>query len=363
MRPSSAERAVEPRAKSDVNQLRAVAVELTGVDVSYGSTTVVDDAMLAIERGELISLLGPSGCGKTTLLRAIAGLNRIDRGSISLDGTVVSTPDAHRKPEQRNVGMVFQDGALFPHLTVAENVRFGIRKQPNADTRVAEVLSLTGMSDTADRLPGTLSGGQQQRVALARALAPEPDVLLLDEPFSALDATLRVQLRRDVRDILRDIEVTSILVTHDQDEAFSLGDRVAVMHAGSVLQVGTPVELYERPATPWVASFVGEANELPGTFSGGRVQTAIGDFAVRLDAAEGERVTTIVRPEQLAVRAGSTARIAAVEYFGHDARYEVEIGDLRIGVRAASVAFGVDEGVDLDFIGDSVPAWRSVAAS
>lgn len=335
----------------------AAAVDLDDVGVSYGTTAVVTDASLSIDRGELISLLGPSGCGKTTLLRSIAGLNHIDAGTIRIDGELVSSTTDHKKPERRHVGMVFQDGALFPHLCVADNVRFGLRKHPDADRRVREVLELTGMLDTANRLPGTLSGGQQQRVALARALAPEPEVLLLDEPFSSLDAALRVQLRREVRDILRDIEITSILVTHDQDEAFSLGDRVAVMNNGSIVQVGAPAELYEQPATPWLASFVGEANQLDAELRNGMAQTIIGELPVWVDGNDGDRLTTIVRPEQLVVKAGTSARIVAVEYFGHDARYEVEVDGSRLGVRTTNAVFKVDEPVDVAFNGSAVAAW------
>lgn len=337
-----------------------LAVEVNDAVASYGADSVLKGASLAINTGEVISLLGPSGCGKTTLLRSIAGLTRLDSGTVKLGDKMVSGPGIHMPPELRQVGMVFQDGALFPHLTVLQNIEFGLRRHPEATTRACEVLELTSMSEYADRLPGTLSGGQQQRIALARALAPKPSVLLLDEPFSALDAGLRVQLRRDVREILREVDITSIVVTHDQDEAFSLGDRVAVMNKGRVGQVGTPNELYQTPVSPWVARFVGEANEFVGQVTDHRVTTIIGDvpFVCASDAAMGAtEVRVAVRPEQLAVAPGGAGTIESVEYFGHDARYEVAIADQRVGVRVHSAEFAIGDRVDVTFVGGTVPGW------
>ena len=246
-------------------------VAIDGVSVSYdGAAMAVDDVSVSVAAGSIVSLLGPSGCGKTSLLRAIAGLERPAAGSISIGGRAVSGPGAWVKPEHRSVGMVFQDGALFPHLTVAQNVEFGLNAahiradRTERAARVAELLDLVDLAGLDERLPETLSGGQRQRVALARSLAPNPSVLLLDEPFSALDAGLRVHVRAEVARILREVGVTSIFVTHDQDEAFVLGDRVAVMRDGRVEQFGAPDELYRSPTSKWVARFVGEANFVPG---------------------------------------------------------------------------------------------------
>lgn len=332
-------------------------VEIVDVGATYGDGPVLRGASLRLARGEIVSLLGPSGCGKTTLLRAIAGLTEISSGTISVSGKTVSGPGVHVAPERRHVGMVFQDGALFPHMTVGQNIMFGLRDHSSAQSRLADVLQLTGLGDLVDRAPGTLSGGQKQRVALARALAPQPRVLLLDEPFSALDAGLRVQLRREVRDILHEVGITSIVVTHDQDEAFGIGDRVGVMNDGRILQVGTPAELYEHPTLPWVAGFVGEANELVGGYIGGRVATALGDLPVSIDAPEGAQVRVIVRPEQLAIVAGESGVIRSVEYFGHDALYEVKHGELYLGVRTPTAQFAAGDRVDVKFVGGVVAAW------
>jgi ABC-type Fe3+/spermidine/putrescine transport system ATPase subunit len=243
--------------------LAGAAVSLSGISVAYAtdggdSVAAVTAADLDIEAGSIVALLGPSGCGKTSLLRAIAGLESPTAGSASIGGATVSSHGSGKRqwvnPEKRNVGMVFQDGALFPHLTVAQNIVFGLRamrkelSRAEVLARVDELLDLVDLQGFGDRLPNTLSGGQQQRVALARSLAPQPKVLLLDEPFSALDTSLRVQVRAEVARIVRDVGVTTVFVTHDQDEAFVLGDKVAVMQAGNIEQFGTPDELYRSPA-------------------------------------------------------------------------------------------------------------------
>ncbi|MFT7598834.1 MAG: iron(III) transport system ATP-binding protein [Acidimicrobiales bacterium] len=343
------DRAGEP----DVRIERAVA--------GYDDDPVLLGASLELSSGEVLSLLGPSGCGKTTLLRTIAGLTPLRSGSIEIGGRVVSGPGIHLPPERRQVGMVFQDGALFPHLTVGQNILFGLRHHAAAQQRLAEVLDLTSLAALVDRLPGTLSGGQQQRVALARALAPQPRVLLMDEPFSALDARLRIQLRREVKEILHRVGITALVVTHDQDEAFAVGDRVGVMNDGQLLQVGTPKELYEEPVLPWVASFVGEANELVGPYKAGRVCTSIGELPVDLDAAEGSMVRIVVRPEQLELVAGTSATLTGIEYFGHDARYEVATGQTVLGVRTVRTEFEPGEHVGVQFLGGRVAAWLEPA--
>ena len=314
-------------------------VTVDGVSVSYdGAVCAVDDVSVSVAAGSIVSLLGPSGCGKTSLLRAIAGLERPVSGSISIGDHVVSGPGAWVKPEHRSVGMVFQDGALFPHLTVADNIAFGLNashikaSRSERTTRVGELLDLVDLAGLGDRLPETLSGGQQQRVALARSLAPNPSVLLLDEPFSALDAGLRVHVRAEVARILREIGVTSIFVTHDQDEAFVLGDQVAVMREGRVEQFGAPDELYRTPATKWVARFVGEANFVTGRpcAAADCVETPLGVVSIASDstvkASDGD-VDVLVRPEQVILSPGDAAEITAVEYYGHDVRYELLLTD------------------------------------
>lgn len=307
------------------------------MSVAYdGVDRAVDEVTLSVEPGSIVALLGPSGCGKTSLLRAIAGLERPVTGSISIAERVVSSPTVWMKPEHRHIGMVFQDGALFPHLSVADNIAFGLpglgAKPSRAERmrRVGELLELVDLSGLADRLPDTLSGGQQQRVALARSLAPNPSVLLLDEPFSALDAGLRIHVRAEVARIVREIGVTSIFVTHDQDEAFVLGDEVAVMRNGRIEQKGTPDELYRTPLTRWVAGFVGEANFLAGARNGDptRVETSLGPIDVGSSTAHlGSEVAVLVRPEQVELSPGDDAEITTVEYYGHDVRYELRLND------------------------------------
>ena len=317
---------------------RALAsVDVDSVSVAYGrGADAVHDVTMSVSPGSIVALLGPSGCGKTSLLRAIAGLERPRHGTITIGGAVVSSPSVWVKPEHRQIGMEFQDGALFPPLTDAENLVFGLRSLSTGASRserahrVDELLQLVDLVGLADRLPDTLSGGQQQRVALARSLAPNPSVLLLDEPFSALDAGLRTHVRAEVARILRDIGVTSVFVTHDQDEAFVLGDHVAVMREGQIEQVGTPDELYRTPSTRWVAGFVGEANFLTGSRNGDghHVHTTLGPIAVDESSAalEGD-VAVLVRPEQVALSPGDDAEITTVEYYGHDVRYELLLAD------------------------------------
>jgi iron(III) transport system ATP-binding protein len=266
---------------------------------------------------------------------------------VSIGGTTVSSQGSGKRqwvnPEKRNVGMVFQDGALFPHLTVTQNIVFGLRamrkelSRTEVLARVDELLELVNLQGFGDRLPNTLSGGQQQRVALARSLAPQPKVLLLDEPFSALDTSLRVQVRAEVARIVRDVGVTTVFVTHDQDEAFVLGDKVAVMQAGNIEQFGTPDELYRSPATPWVAGFVGEANFVLGVISDDDATVATTPIGVvtiddrRTDPSSNE-VQILVRPEQVSLcldpaDGTGVATVRTVEYYGHDVRYEVELAD------------------------------------
>jgi len=245
-------------------------IRLDGVTKHFGEVAAVDSASLCVARGEIVALLGPSGCGKTTLLRLIAGFERPDGGSVTVDGRLVASPAAWIAPEARRVGMVFQDYALFPHLTVAGNVGFGLPRRTRAG-RVPELLAIVGLDGLERRYPHELSGGQQQRVALARALAPSPELVLLDEPWSNVDPFLRESLRAEVAEIIRPLGVTVLLVTHDREEAFTLADRIALMRDGSVVQEGTAEELYFAPATRWAAEFVGAANVLSGRIVAGRV--------------------------------------------------------------------------------------------
>jgi iron(III) transport system ATP-binding protein len=304
---------------------RVSEVRLEGVAKSFGGVRAVDGVSLAIDPGELVAVLGPSGCGKTTLLRLLAGFERPDAGRVSVGGMEMAGPAAFVPPERRAVGMVFQDYALFPHLTVRANVAFGLARRPRAEREglTKRTLELVGLQHRADSYPHELSGGERQRVALARALAPEPRVVLLDEPFSNLDASLRADLRREVELILRDAEATALLVTHDQEEALSLADRLAVMREGALVQVGTPEEVYARPAGRWAAQFVGEVNVLAGVARGEGVETELGVFDLPRRATGTVHVA--VRPEQLELRADRDGNAVVVgrEFRGHDVLYRL----------------------------------------
>lgn len=280
-----------------------------------------------MEQGELVALVGPSACGKTTLLRLIAGFERPDEGDVQLEGRVVAGRGHFVPPERRRVGMVFQDYALFPHRTVAQNVGFGVARNARAD-RVRGLLELVGLTDCQLRYPHELSGGQQQRVALARALAPRPAVVLLDEPWSNIDPLLRSSMRDELAAIVRAAGVTVLLVTHDREEAFSLADRIAVMRDGRIVQTGRPEDLYLAPADRWTAEFVGAGNFVPGRVAGELVETLLGRFPAR--GANGARdVQVLIRPEQLKLRADPTgsAEIVGREFRGHDVFYRLQLDD------------------------------------
>ena len=309
----------------------APAVEATALRRMFGDRARARDLSLAVRAGELRTLLGPSGCGKTTTLRLIAGFERATAGKLTLWGEPVIGPNLHEPPERRGVGMVFQDYALFPHLTVAQNVAFGLtggglrggRRGSHRAARVAEVLKLTGLAGAAERGVHELSGGEQQRVALARALAPRPRLLLLDEPFSSLDPALRAQVRAELRAIVKRAGATALLVTHDQEEALSIADRVAFMWRGRIEQVGTPDEVYTRPATLPAARFIGDANIYEYPVERGCVLTPFGEY----DAPAGRsRCAVVLRPEDLQVQAGGApGRVVEREYYGHDQVLHVEL--------------------------------------
>ena len=310
----------------------------------------------------MVALLGPSGCGKTTLLRCIAGLERPDAGEVRLDGRPLSGQGTFVPPERRRIGMVFQDGALFPHLSVAGNVGYGLSRSERRGRRVAEALALVDLAGLGERMPASLSGGQAQRVALARALVTRPSVLLLDEPFSNLDTILRIQIRAEVQRLLADLGVTAVFVTHDQEEAFVIGDEVAVMLAGTVVQQAAPAELYRAPTSRAVAGFLGDANLLPGVAAAGLVDTAIGQVPLR--SALGGDVEVLLRPEQLRVSVGDAATILSVEYFGHDAVYLTRLpggADLRVRVLDAP-EFGPGDTVDLTYVGGATVGYPRVTA-
>jgi len=277
-------------------------LELIGLHRHFGTVRALDGIEIELGEGEFLSLLGPSGCGKTTALRLVAGFDRPDAGSIVVDGKDIT----HVAPNKRDMGMVFQAYSLFPNMTAAQNVEFGLkirgRKKGDRGVRVGELLELVGLGHAGDRYPHQLSGGMQQRVALARALAIEPRVLLLDEPLSALDAKVRVQLREEIRRIQLELGITTLYVTHDQEEALSISDHVAVMYGGRIEQMGAPAEMYSRPATPFVAEFIGTMNRLEATvIDGGSGAVDYGGVTLTVDAARGrangDRVLVLVRPE------------------------------------------------------------------
>ncbi len=304
------------------------ALRATGLVKRFGSTTVVDHVNLTALQGELVALLGPSGCGKTTTLRLIAGFEELDAGQIEISGRTVASPGRSEPPERRQVGMVFQDGALFPHLSVAKNVGFGLPRGTDRRELVADALRMVGLSGFEERMPHELSGGQQQRVALARAMAPKPAVILLDEPFSNLDAELRATVRTEVREILKRARATAILVTHDQEEALSLADRVAVMWSGRIVQDASPEELYHRPVSKKVGIFVGDAQFIPGIGVGRRVTCELGELPSH-SAAEGP-VDIMIRPESLRLTLATdtvapNATVLTRLFFGHDQLMKIEL--------------------------------------
>lgn len=315
------------------------AIRCTGLGKSFGPVRAVDGFTLDFEAGSITALLGPSGCGKTTTLRLLAGFERPDAGAIYAGVRLLAGERAFVPPEARRIGVVFQDYALFPHLDVAGNIAYALGRKADLG-RVSEMLALVGLDHISERPVHALSGGQQQRVALARALAPSPDVVLLDEPFSNLDASLRDRLRQEVTEILRETGVTSIFVSHDQEEALSVADTVAVMNDGRIEQVGSPEEVYSRPANRWVAEFVGEIEVLEGAARDGQAKCELG--SVPAGGAAGG-VDILIRPESLSVAAQSTSRSVPAEvisrrFFGHDQMLELKLRSGRV-VRSRQLGF------------------------
>lgn len=308
------------------------AIEFIDVVKQYNGVTAVDGVNLSIRRGELVTFLGPSGCGKTTSLRLVAGLELPTSGQMLIQGRDVS----RRPASERNVGMVFQSYALFPHLTVLDNVSYGpiIRGEPRkqAHERARAILTQIGLPDLGARLPSELSGGQQQRVAVARAIAQQPDVMLFDEPLSNVDAKLRRKVRAEIRELQQRFGLTAIYVTHDQEEALAVSDRIVVMNAGRIAQIGTPEDLYDRPNSPFVADFIGDANLVEGTVEGGRF--AAGDIRVTVGGEPGS-ARLFIRPERIGLRPGSEGgavrgEIVSATYLGSRMEYVVATDSARL---------------------------------
>jgi iron(III) transport system ATP-binding protein len=332
-----------------------LAIQAEGVTKTFGDHVAVDGAGVEVARGQLVALLGPSGSGKTTLLRVIAGFERPDAGTVRIGGRLVAGEGAWEEPDRRRVGMVFQDGALFPHLSVGDNVGFA-RTRPG---RVEECLELVGLAHRSRSYPDELSGGERQRVALARAMAADPEVVLLDEPFGSLDAGLRAALREELAAILRAAGASALLVTHDQQEALSLADSVSLMRAGKIVQVGCPEEIYGRPASRWAAEFLGDVDVVPGTAERGAVTCELGRFPV--EAATSGAVEVLVRPEAVGlgapggnspVAAGRTpvpATVVGRSYYGPDQLVVLRLGSGRTlrSRRPGFVPWQVGEVVDV----------------
>lgn len=345
-------------------------LKLAGVTKAFGPTLAVSDVSLSIYEGELLTLLGPSGCGKTTTLRLLAGLERPSAGTIRIGEDVVAGPDTFVPPENRDVGLVFQDFALFPHLTVKENVTFGLpdMAEDDRDDRLNELLELVDLKGFEDRTPDQLSGGEKQRIALARSLAPEPAILLLDEPFSNLDVRLRVEMREEVRRILKTAGVTAVSVTHDQEEALSISDRVAVMHEGRIEQAGRPETVFQNPESRFVASFLGQASFLSARVDGDRIRTAIGAYDTRLlegfqPQYDGADIDVLLRPDDLRAAPVSPeeadGQVRHRQYTGPSFVYRVELGngDIVHCQHNHAVDMVIGQPVSVELVADHPLAW------
>jgi len=343
-------------------------LKIDNMSLAYGDNIVLNNINLALEKGESACLIGPSGSGKSSLLRAIAGFEQVRSGEVSIDGARVSTTEFTVPPEQRKVGMLFQDLALFPHLTVQQNIAFGLAglSKTEADKKVASLLELVGLSDFAGRYSHQLSGGQQQRVALARALAPEPDLLLLDEPFSSLDSELRQDLVADVFRILKEKNITTLMVTHDQVEAFSWADKLGVLIAGDLAQYDAPLSVYRAPFSKVVADFVGLGSFIQGkVLTDNKLQTAVGTacYAEQGAASIGADLQVLIRPENIQINNESAVRARVVErlFRGEDSliTLELESGEKLLLSSANSESFSTGQNVGIELTSQAVVAFSA----
>lgn len=332
-------------------QVMSVSIEASHVVKRYEQNTIIPDLSVKINNGEFFTLLGPSGCGKTTLLRMIVGFNSIEDGVIQFDDKIINDIPTYK----RNIGMVFQNYAIFPHMTVRENVEYGLklRKEPKESMKrkVDEILKMVKIYDYQDRLPERLSGGQQQRVALARAIVIHPSVLLMDEPLSNLDAKLRVEMRSAIREVQRQVGITTVYVTHDQEEALAISDRIAIMNHGVIQQIGKPQDIYQRPANVFVSTFIGHSNLLKATIQIDEGQTSLlfpGGFRIAMnnlaDVEHGQKVVVSVRPEEFSPSEGLAARIIDRTFLGKYTNYVLEFAEELIIPGQASIEFSQDHG-------------------
>jgi len=309
-------------------------LEVSHITCAYTRHPAVSDISLSVNHGEILCLLGPSGCGKTTILRAVAGFQKLSAGEIYLNGQLISSPTLHWPPEKRRVGMVFQDYALFPHLCVTDNIGFGLNQWEATfrKTQIQMMIELVGLGGLERRYPHELSGGQQQRVALARALAPNPVMVLMDEPFSNLDPDMTVRMRKELYHLLRQTKTTSILVTHDHDEAFAMADQVAVLNEGHVVQCDTPESIYHLPSCPFVAEFVGQADFIPGDIQNGQVETELGAFTKQGHYEGSGKVLVMIRPDDLQIThvGAGNARIESRQFRGSENLYGIRLASGRL---------------------------------